>query len=458
VTRREFLAATAAATASGAAPPPRRPNIVILLADDLGWSDVGFHGGEIRTPRLDRLAAESVRFDRFYSYPLCSPTRSALMTGRSPMRLGVVYATIEPFDDYGVPVEEHFLPQTLQAAGYQTAMCGKWHLGHRSRKYLPPARGFDRCYGHINGRIDYYTKDREGGYDWHRDLRTLREDGYSTDLIGKEAVRLIRTRDKARPLFLYVPFNAPHTPLQLPPNPARYPNIEDEARRVFAAMVTRMDDAIGGILDALEGEGMTRDTLVLFFSDNGGPTQFGARNGQLRGGKRSCFEGGIRVPAVMRWPGRLPAGTRCGQMVTVMDLFPTLASAAGVRPMNRLPFDGRDQWAAIAANRSAAREEDIFFGSGSDAKFVYAVFHQEWKLVREISRKNGSAVNLLFRIAEDPEEKRDLAAEHPQLVSDLAARIDGWRKLYPPDGIVDPKKDAPPGVRAPAQWAEAALP
>jgi arylsulfatase A-like enzyme len=253
-----------------------------------------------------------------------------------------------------------------------------------------------------------------------------------------------------KPLFLYVPFNAPHTPLQLPPDPAPYPAIQDEDRRTFAAMTTRMDDAVGWILDALDAEGMTRDTIVLFFSDNGGPTQNGASNGPFRGGKRSCFEGGIRVAAAMRWPERIAAGSRCGQMITVMDVFPTLARAAGLKPLNRLPFDGRDRWEAILADRSAPRE-DIFFGSGSDAKFFYAIFSGEWKLVREIARQDGSATNLLYRIAEDPGEKQDLAARHPVVVRDLAARIDAWRKLYPPDGIMNPKKTAPPGSSAPAQ-------
>jgi len=438
--------------------PPPRPNIVISLADDLGWNDVGYHGSEIRTPRIDRLAGQGVRFERFCAFPLCSPTRTALMTGRSPIRQGVVYATIEPFDPHGVPAEEHFLPESLKAAGYQTAMAGKWHLGHTHRKFLPNSRGFDHSYGHLNGRIDYYTHDREGGLDWHRDCKTLHEEGYSTDLIAREAARLIRDRDPSRPLFLYVPFNAPHAPLQPPPKFADgYPKIKDERRRTFAAMTEYLDDAIGRVLDTLDGESMTRDTLVLFFSDNGGPTGIGANNGPLRGGKRSTFEGGIRVPALMRWPARLKPG-RSDQLLTVMDLFPTLAAAAGVKPGNRLPFDGRNMWPAMEQGRLTRREEDIFFGSASDAAFNYAVFHGGWKLVRQISRKSQAATNMLFRVEQDPSEENDLAAKNPDLVKDLAAHVDRWRALYPPDGIVDPKKDATPDHPAPKQWAEAALP
>ena len=436
---------------------PERPHIVILLADDLGWRDVGYHGSEIRTPHIDRLAAAGVRCERFCAFPLCSPTRSALMTGRSPIRMGVVYATIEPFDPHGVPVEEHFISESFRAAGYETAMAGKWHLGHTHKKFLPNARGFEHSYGCLNGRIDYFTKDREGGYDWHRDCRTLREPGYSTDQIAAEAVRLIRGRDRARPLFLYVPFNAPHAPLHRPPRfYDNYAGAADEDRRMFCAMTQCMDEGIGRVLDALEREQMARNTLVLFFSDNGGPTGIGARNQPLRGGKRSTFEGGVRVPAAMRWPGVLPAGAQSGQLMTVMDLFPTLAAAARVEPRNRLPFDGENLWPAIAAGRPVPRR-GIFFGSASGSTFNYCVYDGQWKLVRTISRKGAAPVNLLFRPDEDLSEEHDLAGRHPALVKDLAARIDRWRALYPPDGIVDPKKDATPEHPAPKQWAEAAI-
>ena len=196
---------------------------------------------------------------------------------------------------------------------------------------------------------------------------------------------------------------------------------------------------------------MTRDTLVLFFSDNGGPTGIGASNDPLRGGKRSAFEGGLRVPAVMRWPARLKPGTDCGQFLTVMDLFPTLAAAAGVAPRNRLPFDGRNMWPAISTGKTEPRE-DIVFGTGGSAFFQYAIYHRYWKLVRTISRKGEPPENLLFRPEEDPQEKHDLAAQHPDLVKDLTAKIEAWRALYPKDGIIDPKKTG----QAPPQWAEAA--
>jgi arylsulfatase A-like enzyme len=455
-TRRDFLSLPLALPALRAAQPARPPNIVILLADDLGWADVGYHHSEIHTPNIDRLASQGTRFERYYAFPLCSPTRSALMTGRSPIRLGVVYATIEPFDDHGVPVEEHFMPQTLKAAGYETAMTGKWHLGHTRRAFFPNARGFDHSYGFLNGRIDYYTHDREGGLDWHRDGKTDFEKGYSTELIGREAMRLIRERDRAKPLFLYVPFNAPHAPLHKPPRYMdNYAHIKDEDRRQFCATVQYMDDVIGRILATLDDEHMTNDTLVMFFSDNGGPTGLGAKNTPLRGGKRSTYEGGIRVPMILRWPSRLKAGAVSNRVMTVMDVFPTFAGIAGTTPRNKLPLDGKNLWPALRSGRVEPRE-DLFFGTGSGSAFIYGVLHQEWKLVRTISRKDDKATNELFRIEEDPIEQHDVAAQHPDLVKDLSARIDRWRALYPSDGIIDPKKDATPEHPAPKQWAEAA--
>ena len=297
------------------------PNVVIILADDLGTADVGFRGSEIQTPNIDRLAREGTQFDRFYSFPVCSPTRSALMTGRSPMRLGVAYSVIRPWLSYGLPAEEHLMPETFRAAGYQTAMAGKWHLGHSQARFLPHRRGFDEAYGHLNGAIDYYTHVRDGGLDWQRNGRSVREEGYTTDLLAAEAVRQIRGRDKGRPFFLYLAFNAPHTPLQAPQALIdKYARIPDQRRRTFAAMVDAMDSGVGRVLGALDDEGIAGSTIVLFFSDNGGPTNQGARNTPLRGAKATTFEGGIRVPAVLRWPGQVRQGEKSKQVFTAMDV------------------------------------------------------------------------------------------------------------------------------------------
>ncbi len=187
-----------------------KPNIVFFMADDLGWNDVGYHGSEIRTPNIDRLAAKGVELDRYYAFPVCSPTRAALMTARSPIVLGID-SPVGP--NGGLPLDEHLLPQTLQAAGYQTMMAGKWHLGIERAASHPHNRGFEHSYGHLGPAVDYFTHIWGGGLDWHRDGKVLREEGYSTELIAAEATRLVKNRDKSRPTFLYVAFNAVHTPM-----------------------------------------------------------------------------------------------------------------------------------------------------------------------------------------------------------------------------------------------------
>src|SRR5215204_6143366 len=202
-----FLASTTAA---------EKPNIVFILADDLGWADVGWHGKEIKTPHLDRLAAAGAKLEQFYVQPLCSPTRAALLTGRYPMRHGLQVGVVRPWAQHGLPLEERTLPAALKEAGYETAITGKWHLGHFQPEYLPTRRGFDHQYGHYNGALDYNTHDREGGFDWHRDDKVSRDEGYSTHLIAAEAVKRIKERDANKPLFLYVPFNAVHSPHQVP--------------------------------------------------------------------------------------------------------------------------------------------------------------------------------------------------------------------------------------------------
>ncbi|MBI5085263.1 MAG: sulfatase-like hydrolase/transferase [Acidobacteria bacterium] len=451
--RRRFLSALPAAPAALAA--ARRPNVLIFLADDLGWHDVGFHGSEIATPNIDRLASQGVRFERAYSFPVCSPTRSGLMTGRSPMRLGVAYTVIRPWSNYGVPLGERFMSQAFLDAGYQTAIAGKWHLGHARRAFFPNARGFSSAYGHMNGAIDYFTHIRDGGLDWNRDGKSVREEGYSTFLLGDEATRFIRKRDKSRPFFLYVPFNSPHAPLQAPPEYlARYSSIADTRRRSYAAMTSAMDDTIGRVLGTLDSEDIAGDTLVLFFSDNGGPLPQGATNTPLRAGKGTTFEGGIRVPCCMRFPGRAAAGVVSQQVLTMCDYFPTLAAAAGVSPGGTLPLDGRNLWPAISSGRVVPRG-DLFFSIGRANGLQYAIHRREWKLVREIP-SSGAPTNLLFHILDDPNETTDLSAKHPALVADLTAAIDRWAALHPRDGVREGPQ--PDGYKAPPQWAEAAAP
>ena len=239
-----------------------QPHIVVVLADDMGWADVGYHGSEIQTPNLDQLAMSGVRLEGFYAQPLCTPTRASLMTGRYPFRYGLQVGVIGPRADYGLPTEERLLPEALQEAGYRTAIVGKWNLGHARPEYLPTRRGFDHQYGILGPAADYWTHEsappggRRAGLDWRRDDRPIREQGYATELIAREAVRLIEEHPVSRPLFLYVAFTAPHFPLQAPEAfVERYGHIEDPRRRIYAAMVTAMDEAVGQIWDALEDRG-----------------------------------------------------------------------------------------------------------------------------------------------------------------------------------------------------------
>ncbi|MBT3868223.1 MAG: sulfatase-like hydrolase/transferase, partial [Gammaproteobacteria bacterium] len=306
----------------GAAYGQDRPNVIVMVADDLGWNDVGYHGGDIETPSLDRLAAEGIQLDRFYTTPICSPTRAALMTGRNPMRLGIAYGVILPWDNIGVHPDERFLPEAFLDAGYQTAMVGKWHLGHAQQSYHPNERGFEHFYGHLHTEVGYYPPfANKGGRDFQQNGVTINDDGYETFLLADEASRYIRERDPGKPFFLYLPFLAPHTPLDAPKElqdkykdintdlaPARSQQtdgtrrmaklmLRESARPMYAAVVDAMDQSIGKVLDTLDDEEITDNTIVLFMSDNGGAAYSigGADNAPLRGGKGEVFEGGIRV-------------------------------------------------------------------------------------------------------------------------------------------------------------------
>jgi arylsulfatase B len=435
--------------ASSPAASEGQPNVVIFLADDLGWADVGFHGEEvIETPSLDRLAAEGVQLDRFYSTPICSPTRAALMTGRDPMRLGVAYGVIMPWHTIGIHPDEMFLPEAFRRAGYQTAMVGKWHLGHAQETYHPNRRGFEHFYGHLHTEVGYFPPfANQGGRDFQRNGETIDDEGYETFLLGKEGARWIRDRDESKPFLLYMPFIAPHTPLEAPDDllakyeemdddrkPARSSQTDDSrtisrmtgqesnVRATYAAVVDAMDQAIGMVLDALDNEGVTNDTIVLFFSDNGGAAYAlgGADNVPLRGGKGDTFEGGIRVVSVMRWPAKLAAGSVNTSIMSAMDVLPTLASAAGVPIETRFDLNGRDLWPALEKGQRETRSDLLFFASETPIRghFNITAFNDEWKLVQEIDQGLLSAdvTTHLFKISEDPNEHQNLAAAHPKVV------------------------------------------
>lgn len=437
----------------------RPPHVVILLADDLGWADVGYHGSDIATPNLDRLAADGVRLNRFYVCSVCSPTRAGLMTGRYPDRYGMRRGVIAPYRVHGLPSEEQTIAEVLADAGYTRRVAlGKWHLGHSSKKYHPLNQGFTEFYGHYNGAIDYYTHKRDGERDWHRGHEPSDDEGYSTDLLADEAVRVIRQTKPGEPLLLYVAFNAVHSPMQAPRDHLdRYgfdpdgPRLQgtgghrggerglenygrvgngNTVRQTYQAMATSMDEAIGRILQAIDEQGVSENTLVLFFSDNGGVERYGGRNTPLRGQKHTTWEGGVRVPAIARWPARFTGGRGVDEPLAYVDVMPTLRRVAGLPGEPERPLDGVDVLGTIATGGELP-DRLIYLGDG-------AVVGREWKLKGDH----------LFRIDLDPDETRDVAADYPQVVAQLKAKRKAFEALE-----VAPKEtgrfETPPDWRVP---------
>ena len=409
--------------------PAQPPNIVYIISDDQGWKDVGYHGSEIKTPNIDALAAGGARLEQFYAQPMCTPTRAALMTGRYPFRYGLQTAVILSTHTYGLATEEWLLPQALQAAGYETAIVGKWHLGHADPKYWPRQRGFDHQYGPLIGEIDYFTHEQHGVLDWYRDNKPVREEGYSTILLGDDAVRLIDTHDTKTPLFLYLAFNAPHTPYQAPQDYLdRYSTIADPSRRAYAAQITAMDDQIGRVVAALDAKKMRDNTLIVFQSDNGGTRnpmfagegdmskiKIPVDNGPYREGKGSLYEGGTRVIALANWPGHIKPGTTVEGMIHVVDMYPTLIDLAGGKFDRNKPLDGLDVWPAIAGGQPSPRTEVIY----NIEPFRAGVRQGDWKL---IWRTPLPAAVELYNIAQDPYEKNNVAAANPDKVAALQKR------------------------------------
>ena len=406
-----------------------RPNIIYILADDLGWADVGFHGSDIKTPTIDQLAQTGVRLEQFYAQPMCTPTRAAIMTGRYPIRYGLQTLVIPASMSYGLPTDEWLLPQALKEAGYTTAILGKWHLGHAKREFWPMQRGFDYQYGAQLGEIDYLTHSVGGKTDWYRNNKLINEKGYVTTLLGDDAVRFIGRQDPNKPFFMYLAFTAPHTPYQAPKEYIdKYPNISDVNRRTYAAMISAMDDQIGRVVQALEKQGLRQNTIIIFHSDNGGNQSahlagetevkgpLPASNGPYRGGKGDLYEGGTRVPSLINWPGKIKPGVD-DQMMHVVDYYPTLAKLAGASLSKTKPLDGLDMWPTISDGKPSPRKEMVY----NVELFRGAVRRDDWKLVwRTILPSKVE----LFNMANDPYEKTNVADQNPEKVQELQKRID----------------------------------
>jgi arylsulfatase A-like enzyme len=415
---------------------PPRPNIVYIVADDLGWADVGFNGcKDIKTPNIDALAATGAKFTQFYTQPMCTPTRACLMTGRFPWRYGLQTMVIPGTASYGLDTSEHLMPQCLKEAGYNTAAIGKWHLGHADLKYWPKQRGFDYTYGATIGELDYYTHGDAGVLDWFRDNKPVHEEGYTTTLIGDDAVRYINGQDPSKPFYLYLAFNAPHTPYEAPKETIeKYSGIADPTRRTYAAMVDCLDENVGKVVAALDRKGLRSNTLIIFHSDNGGThnAMFAGQmadvskikipcdNGPYRDGKGSLYEGGCRVVACANWPGHIKA-ERVEGIIHVVDIFPTLANLAGASTAKCKPLDGLDVWGVIAQNQPSPRTEVIY----NIEPFRGAVRQGDWKL---IWRTLIPTAVELYNLADDPSEKNNLAASHPDKVAAMQGRIEALGK------------------------------
>jgi arylsulfatase A-like enzyme len=403
-------------------PAQRRTNVVLILADDMGYADIGSYGAkDIRTPHLDRLAREGVRLTDFYANgPVCTPTRAALMTGRYQQRVGLEWATVPNLNpDAGLPASETTVARMLKNKGYRTALFGKWHLGYKP-EFNPTVHGFEEFFGLLGGNVDMNShENRFGTLDCYEGTQVVKKSGYLTDLITDRAVAFIN-KNASAPFFLYVPYNAVHWPFQPPGNPNDVRTVAtwfDGDRRAYARMLEAMDAGIGRILAALDKQGLARDTLVIFTNDNGGERL--SDNAPLFHHKATLWEGGIRVPCLLRWPAQLPAGKTVRQAAISMDLTATILAAAGVLPerelegINLLPF---------LQGKQPAIERTFFWRIDRAERKQKAVRHGQWKYVLD------GGVDVLFDLSRDPGERQDLSHNNRQLVAELRAKLAAWEK------------------------------
>lgn len=494
----------------------QQPHIVFILADDFGWNDVGYHSSEIRTPNLDKLSSGGVRLENYYVQPLCSPSRNQLMTGRYQIHTGLQHQIIWPCQPYCVPLDEKLLPQLMKEAGYATHMVGKWHLGMYKKDCLPTRRGFDSYFGYLTGSEDYYTHircspiaplnltrcalDLRDG----EEVATGYKGVYSTEMLSQRATSVIEKHNPSKPLFLYVALQSVHSPLQVPERYLTpYSFIKDPHRRLYAGMVSAMDEAVGNITVALQQRGLWDNTVLVFSTDNGGQTMFGGSNWPLRGRKWSLWEGGIRGVGFVASPLLKRPGSISRELIHISDWLPTLVGLAGGSTNGTKPLDGFNVWNSISKGFASPRLEllhnidplyndiapcpgtrrqltlaQVVSGgsranSGFNVSFHAAIRSSNWKLLtgypgcdiwfprpgHNSSESRPSAVDplkpvMLFDVEKDPEERNELSAQFPSVVEYLLSRLHQHQKSalpinFPPD---DPKCDpGPTGAWGPWQ-------
>ncbi len=426
-----FLTLSIFAPSTARAAEPARPNVLLIVSDDQGYLDAGFQGGkQAMTPNLDRLAASGLRCTSGYaSHPFCSPTRAGLMAGRYQARFGHERNPVyDPLDENeGLPLSEKLLPQFMRDAGYRTGWVGKWHLG-ASPKHVPAARGFDETFGFVGGGhafLNWQPNQFQYTLPLTRDGKELSDvPPHLTTKFGEEAAAFV-TRNQERPWFLYLPFNAPHTPHQPTPEAeAKFASIKDPQRRKVLAQVALLDDAVGTVLDALDKTKQTKRTLIFFVGDNGGQTMSGADNGPLKKNKGTVYEGGVRVPFVVAWPGTLPEGKTYDQPVMTFDAFATALAVAGVAlPTDRV-YDGVNLLPYLKGEKTEPPHKQLCWRNARGMQGRdQAIRMGDWKLVHEANQPVE-----LYNLAEDLGESKNIAADHPAVLAQLETALAAWNK------------------------------
>ena len=425
--RLSILSMLAAALTAAPSAAQTKPNVVLIVMDDVGYGDYGSYGApDIKTPHVDRLARDGVKFTDFYAAPTCTPTRAALITGRYQQRTGLeAPLPSPPAGGRGLPATGRSLPQLLKNNGYATGLIGKWHLGYRP-EYQPNAHGFDYFFGFLSGLVDYYQHtDQTGMPDLYENGTPIKVDGYMTDLITERSVKFVE-QNAQRPFFLEVAYNAAHWPFQVPDHPsvapdnARFVQPHEEptsTRRDYAAMLERADQGVGRIVDTLQRLGLTRNTLVIFTNDNGG--EWLSRNAPLYHRKDTLWEGGIRVPLIMKWPDRIAAGRTSSQVGIVLDLTATIVAATNSPVPADAKLEGVDLLPLLTSRTPL--ERTLFFRI-TGTRQQRAVRQGDWKLLLDA----GDV--LLFNLRQDVGEHTDLARERPDIARRLRPLITEWEK------------------------------
>jgi len=434
-----FLCFAAPVTSLSAA---ERPNFLIIFTDDQGINDVGCYGSEIPTPHIDQLAKEGLLFRQYYSASaICTPSRFGILTGRNPSRsqdqlLGALMFMSKVDQNRGIQPGETTIAEVLNQNGYQTALIGKWHLGHGAKSFLPTSHGFDLFRGHTGGCIDYFTMTYGNLPDWYHNQHYVSENGYATDLITEEAEHFLKAQRTAdKPFFLFLSYNAPHFGKGWSPGDQspvnimqargsdlkRVGNIKDKVRREFAAMTVALDDGIGRVMSTLKNNGLDENTLVIFMTDHGGTYVYGGSNLPFRGAKATLFEGGIRVPCIMRWPGKIKAATETNEVTWALDLFPTICQFANVETSG-LTLDGQDI-SGLLTRQTPVENRELFWQLGPHKELKRgrwtALRQGDWKYIQ-----NEAGEEFLFDLKTDPYEKQNQMQHKAEKLAELQKRRD----------------------------------